>query len=59
MYERGIKFLPVDLYESDATKFKMEEKMELDHLLNSVPGLGTVAALSIQAAREEEKIYVY
>ena len=25
MYERGIKFLPVDLYESDATKFIMEE----------------------------------
>ena len=54
MYERGIKFLPVDLYESDATKFKMEED-GIRPPLNSVPGLGTVAALSIQAAREEEK----
>ena len=49
MYERGIKFLPVDLYESDATKFKMEED-GIRPPLNSVPGLGTVAALSIQAA---------
>ena len=54
MYERGIKFLPVDLYESDATKFKMEPE-GIRPPLNSVPGLGTVAALSIQAAREEEK----
>ena len=54
MYERGIKFLPVDLYESDATKFKMEPE-GIRPPLNSVPGLGTVAALSIQTAREEEK----
>ena len=54
MYERGFKFLPVDLYESDATKFKIEND-GIRPPLNSVPGLGTVAALSIQAAREEEK----
>ena len=54
MYERGIKFLPVDLYKSDATKFKIEDG-QIRPPLNSVPGLGTVAALSIQAAREEEK----
>ena len=54
MYERGLEFLPVDLYESDATKFKIENG-KIRPPLNSVPGLGTVAALSIQAAREEEK----
>ena len=25
MYERGIKFLPIDLYKSHSTKFIMEE----------------------------------
>ena len=54
MYERGLEFLPVDLYASDATKFKIEDG-KIRPPLNSVPGIGTVAAISIQAAREEEK----
>ncbi|MCI8290738.1 MAG: DNA polymerase III subunit alpha, partial [Clostridia bacterium] len=54
MYERGIKFLPVDLYKSDATKFQIEDEC-IRPPLNSVPGLGTVAAIGIQEAREEEK----
>ena len=54
MYERGIKFLPVDLYKSDATKFQIEDGM-IRPPLNSVPGIGTVAAISMQEAREEEK----
>ena len=48
MYERGLNFLPIDLYESDAVKFKVE----VDGIrppLNSIPGLGTVAAQGIQA----------
>ena len=53
MYERGIKFLPIDLYESDATKFKMLEE-GIRPPLNSIPGLGNVAAINIQAAREKE-----
>ena len=52
-YERGYKFLDIDLYESDAIKFKMEEG-GIRPPLNSIPGLGTVAAQSIQASREKE-----
>lgn len=54
MYERGIKFLPIDLYKSDATKFIMEED-GIRPPLNSIPGLGTVAAQSIDCAKKEGK----
>ncbi len=43
MYERGYKFLPIDLYKSDATKFIMEDE-GIRPPLNSIAGLGTVAA---------------
>ena len=52
MYERGLNFLPIDLYNSDAVKFKVEENGIVPPL-NSIPGLGTVAAQSIQEARKE------
>ena len=52
MYERGLKFLPINLYESDAVKFKVEEEGILPPL-NSIPGLGTVAAQGIQDARKD------
>ncbi len=54
MYERGIKFLPIDLYKSHSTKFLLEED-GIRPPLNSIPGLGSVAAIGIQKAREEEK----
>ena len=54
MYERGFNFLPMDLYESDATKFKIQDGA-LRPPLNSIPGLGTVAALGIAEARKEGK----
>ena len=54
MYERGFKFLPIDLYKSDATKFKIEDD-GLRPPLNSIAGLGNVAAESIALAREQEK----
>ena len=52
MYERGLNFLPIDLYESDSVKFKVEED-GIRPPLNSIPGLGTVAAQGIQSARED------
>ena len=52
MYERGIKFLPIDLYKSDATKFKVEED-GLRPPLNSIAGMGNVAAESIFSAVHE------
>ncbi len=53
MYERGIKFLPIDLYKSHSTKFIMEDD-GIRPPLNSIPGLGTVAAEGIYQARLEE-----
>ena len=52
MYERGIKFLPIDLYESGAEKFKMEDG-GIRPPLNSIPGFGTVAAKGVEKARED------
>lgn len=54
MFARGIKFLPVNLYDSDATKFRVTED-GLIPPLNSIPGLGENAALTVVKAREEEK----
>ena len=52
MYERGFKFLPIDLYKSSATKFIVEEE-GIRPPLNSIAGLGTVAALGIEKARQD------
>ncbi len=52
MYERGFEFLPVDLYKSHSTKFLIEEN-GIRPPLNSIPGLGTVAAEGIYAAKKE------
>jgi DNA polymerase-3 subunit alpha (Gram-positive type) len=56
MYERGFKFLPIDLYKSHATKFLLEEE-GLRPPLNSISGMGTVAAEGIyNAVRGDEPI---
>ena len=52
MYERGLKFLPIDLYKSHETNFIAEE-YGIRPPLNSIPGLGTVAAIGIAEARKE------
>ena len=54
MYERGYSFLPIDLYKSHATKFQVEGNY-IRPPLNSITGLGNVAAEGIMKAREEEK----
>ncbi|MDD2494022.1 MAG: DNA polymerase III subunit alpha [Tissierellia bacterium] len=46
MYERGFKFLPIDLYKSDATKFLIEDGC-LRPPFNSISGMGGVAAEGI------------
>lgn len=52
MYERGIKFLPIDLYKSNATKFLVEEE-GIRPPINSISGMGTVAAEGIYNAVQE------
>ena len=54
MYERGINFLPIDLYKSHSTKFRIEED-GIRPPLNSIPGLGTVAAEGIEEAKKDGK----
>ena len=54
MYERGFEFLPMDLYKSHSTKFLVEDG-QIRPPLNSIPGLGTVAAEGIIKARKEGK----
>jgi DNA polymerase-3 subunit alpha (Gram-positive type) len=54
MYERGFKFLPIDLYKSHATKFQVEEE-GIRPPINSIAGMGNVAAEGIaNAAKEKE-----
>ncbi len=54
MYERGIEFAPVDLYESHAYKF-LEKDGRILPPLNAFQGVGTTAAQAVyDAAREGE-----
>ena len=54
MYERGFEFLPIDLYKSHSTKFQVEDN-KIRPPLNSIAGLGNVAAEGIYKARCEEE----
>ncbi|MCX7843548.1 MAG: PolC-type DNA polymerase III [Clostridia bacterium] len=51
MYARGIKFLPVDLYKSDAVKFQITTE-GIRPPLNALQGLGAAAAQNIVEARK-------
>ena len=52
MYKRGINFLPIDIYKSEATRFKLEPD-GIRPSLCSIAGLGQVAAESIVEARKD------
>ncbi|MCR3757517.1 DNA polymerase III subunit alpha [Clostridium felsineum] len=54
MYERGFEFLPIDLYKSHSTRFLVEEE-GLRPPINSISGMGNVAADGIYNAMQEEK----
>ena len=54
MYERKIEFLPVDLYESHAKKFRKVGNAILPPL-NAFAGVGDAAAEAIMHAREDGK----
>ena len=53
MYERGFEFLPIDLYKSHSSKFRVEDG-KLRPPLSSIAGLGGIAAESIYKAAQEE-----
>ena len=54
MNERGIKFLPVDLYKSHSIKFIMEDE-GIRPPLSAIPGLGPVDAENINIAKKDGK----
>jgi DNA polymerase-3 subunit alpha (Gram-positive type) len=53
MYERGFRFIPIDLYKSNATKFQVEED-GIRPSINSISGMGNVAAEGISNAAKEK-----
>ena len=52
---RGIKFTNVDLYESEATTFKVKNDNEIIPPFNSIEGLGDVVAKNIVEERKNRK----
>jgi DNA polymerase-3 subunit alpha (Gram-positive type) len=53
MYARGIKILPVDIYNSDAKEFKVLGEKTLLPPMTSLQGLGENAAINIQNERKK------
>lgn len=59
MYERGFKFLPIDLYKSHSTKFQIEDG-KIRPPLSSIPGLRRSSSRGYisSSARRKRKIHV-
>lgn len=58
LYARGIKFAPIDLYESGTTKFKVIDKEDGKYILPplcTISGFGVTAAESLIAVRDNGK----
>ncbi len=53
-YARGFKFLPMDIYESEAIKFKIKEDALLPPF-SSLDGMGGIAAEALEIAARGEK----
>lgn len=51
---RGIQMLPIDIYKSDAIKFKIEGKA-IRPPFNSAPGIGKTAAIAMAERRGKKK----
>ena len=49
MYARGIQFLPIDLYQADAERFKIIDGKIMPSF-SSIPGMGMKAAIQLQEA---------
>ena len=52
---RGIKFLPIDLYESDATVWVVKNDTEIYPPFNAIEGLGDTVAKNLVVEREKGK----
>ena len=52
---RGIKFLPIDLNESEATTFKVKNETEVYPPFSSIDGLGDTVAKNIVAERSKRE----
>ena len=48
MLARGIEFAPIDIYKAKATEFSLTEDKKVMPSLNSITGLGDIAARSIE-----------
>lgn len=55
MYARGFEFEPIDIYKAKAKKFIITENKKIMPSLESIDGLGEVAALSIEEAVKKGK----
>ena len=49
MFARGFEFAPIDIFKAKAKEFTITEDRRIMPSLNSIAGLGTVAAEAIEA----------